>query len=128
MRNTKKQGKFILFVYQEKPNYYIGVNLNFDLIQEGKTPEETMQRLKDASLNYLKTIIKKNYPDDLLNKPAPKEYWIKFEKFLKREVKEIKKRTETLKKELEEKKRKYWETYLQEQIYTPNFLKKELNV
>jgi len=114
MRNTKKQGKFTLFVYPEKPNYYIGVCLEFDLIQEGKTIPEAMEKIKSASISYLKTVIKFNMDDDLLNRMAPKEYWEKFKIFQK-------------KKKAEEK-RKYWEKRLQELFYDPKFLKEKLNV
>ena len=86
MKNTKKQGKFTLFVYREKPNYYIGVNLDFDLIQEGKTAPETIEKIKEASLGYLETVIKKNLSDDLLNRPAPKEYWERYRKSLRKRV------------------------------------------
>ena len=90
MRNTKQQGRFTLFVYQEKPNYYIGVNLDFDLIQEGRTAPEVMEKIKKTSLGYLETIIKKGLSDDLLNRPAPKEYWGKYRMLLRKRA-EVKK-------------------------------------
>ena len=114
MRNTKKQGRFTLFVYPERPNYYIGVCAEFDLIQEGKTIPETMERIKEASINYLKTVIKFNMSDDLLNREAPKEHWRKFKLFQKKKV--------------DEEKRKYWEKRLQELFYDQKFLKEKLNV
>ena len=116
MKNTKKQGKFTLFVYPEKPNYYIGVCLEFDLIQEGKTPQETMENIKKTTFNYLITIIKKKWPDYLLNRLAPKHYWEKYNKYLKRREEETKKR------ELE-KRRLFWQQYLQEYLYTPKSLR-----
>lgn len=87
MKNTKKRGQFTLFVYKERPNYYIGVNLEFDLIQEGKTALETMKRIREASIGYLETIIKENLSNDLLNRPAPKEYWEKYRTSLERRAK-----------------------------------------
>lgn len=71
MKNTKKRGQFRMFVYREKPKYYIGVCLEFDLIQEGENAREVMQRIQEASLGYLKTVIKNNLDDDLLNKKRP---------------------------------------------------------
>lgn len=109
MRNTKKQGQFTLFVYREKPNYCIGVNLDFDLIQEGKTAPETMERIREASLGYLKTVIKNNLSDDLLNRSAPKEYWGKYRKFLR--------------KRAEAKKLIPWNQYFQDFPYTRQSLK-----
>lgn len=109
MKNTKKEGRFTLFVYQEKPNYYIGVNLDFDLIQEGETALETMIRIKGASLGYLETVIKNNLSDDLLNKPAPKEYWKKYRVLLR--------------KRAGAKKLIPWNQYFQDFPYNRRFLK-----
>jgi len=117
MRNTKKRGKYTLFVYPEKPNYFIGVCLEFDLIQEGRTAQETMERIKEASFGYLETVIKKNLSDDLLNRPAPKEYWKKFKAYL-----------EYLKRKYDERRRLMWQEFLQQQIYTPHTLRKLANV
>ncbi len=114
MRNTKKQGKFTLFVYPEKPKHFIGVCLEFDLIQEGKNVQEAMENIKKATWNYLKTIIKKKWPDDLLNRPAPREYWKKYKIYLN-----------SLKKREEEKKRLMWQEILQQYLYTPSILKKK---
>lgn len=117
MRNTKKKGKFTLFVYPEKPNYYVGVCLEFDLIQEGKSPIETMERIKEATINYLKTVIEFNMSDDLLNQPAPMKYWEKYRKLLKKETEATKERAKGIP----------WEEFLQEQIYNPEFLKRLAN-
>ena len=91
MRNTKKKGKFTLFVYPEKPNYFVGVCLEFDLIQEGKSASDVMRRIKKASLAYLMTVIKKHYSDDLLNKPAPDKYWKRYLRFLKKRSEAVRK-------------------------------------
>jgi len=112
MRNTKKQGKFTLFVYPEEPNHWIGICDEFDLLQEGKTLFEAMERIKGASIGYLRTVIKFNMDDDLLNKRAPKEHWKKFRNFLK-----------------VEEKRRYWERQLRQILSYPEILKEErLNV
>lgn len=107
MRNTKKQGQFSLFVYREKPNYYIGVCLEFDLIEEGKDASGVMERIKEASVGYLKTITKNNLSDDLLNKRVPEKYWKKYKEFLK-----LKKQQPSIP----------WEEFLRKYIY-PQTLK-----
>ena len=38
--NTKQQGRFSSIAWKEKPGYYIGVNLEFDLLVEGKSLKE----------------------------------------------------------------------------------------
>ncbi len=82
MRNTKKRGQFTTFVYQEKPNHYIGVCLEFDLIEEGGNTQEVMNQIKEASLGYLKTVIKNKLSDDLLNKKPSEKYLKKYKEFL----------------------------------------------
>jgi len=91
LRNTKRKGRFTLFVYPEKPNYFIGVCLEFDVIKEGKNPKDALNSIKEASIGYLETIIKNNYSDDLLNSPAPKQYWKKYHQYLKAKADAIKK-------------------------------------
>ena len=118
-RNTKEKGKFTLFVYKEKPNYYIGVCLEFDLLAEGSSLEEAMQRIDKICWNYLQIVIENNWSDELLNKSAPKEYWEKFIKFLK-----IKMMERMEERERRERQRQYWENYIKEQIYNPNIFKR----
>ena len=112
MRNTKKQGKFIIFVYQEKPNRYIGVCLEFDLIEEGKNPQQVMSQIKEASIGYLKTVINNKLSDDLLNKKAPEKYWKKYQDFL-----ELKKKKHAIP----------WEEFLRTYLY-PHILQEKCNV
>lgn len=126
MKNTKKQGQYILFVYQEKPKYYIGVCLEFDIIEEGETLQEALENIKEASQFYLETVIKKNWPDKLLNQPAPKEYWEKYANCLRKEVEKIKKGVEALKKNMEEKRKlAYWNMVVQKILYPKEGIKEK---
>ena len=111
MRNTKKEGHITLFVYKEKPSHYVGVCLEFDIIQEGKNPIETMERIKQSAFNYLNTVRKKDLSEDLLNQRAPKEYWKKYQNLLKAKVTAIQ----------QEIQRRYWQSQIQEMIYNINF-------
>ena len=110
MKNTKKQGKFTLFVYQEKPTYYIGVCLEFDLIVEGKNLQETLKHILNASMGYLRTVIKNNYSDDLLNEKPPIKYLKIYQKILKKRMEEIAKARE------EENKLIPWDKYFSQDI------------
>ena len=76
-KNTKEKGVLEILVYKEKDSY-IGVCLTFDIVEEGNDPVALMRSVKEASELHLETVIKNNLPDDLLNRYAPEEYWIKY--------------------------------------------------
>ncbi|XOB42165.1 MAG: hypothetical protein ACKKMP_02260 [Candidatus Nealsonbacteria bacterium] len=123
MKNTKKKGKFTIFSYQEKSNYYIGVCLEFDLIVEGKTPREALKNILNASIGYLIVIIKNNLNNKLLNLTPDQKYLREYTKLLKRRMKRI----EKIKKVKKQKKEKLipWNEYFSSQDikYNPDFLK-----
>lgn len=75
--NTKQKGFYIMIVWREKADYFLGVNLTFDLLVEGTTLQGVMERIEKVSKDYLNLVREKKWSDDLLNKPAPKEYWKK---------------------------------------------------
>jgi predicted RNase H-like HicB family nuclease len=50
--------------------------LTFDLLEEGETLEEVRYAIIEASKLHLETVIKNNLSEELLNRKAPKEYWI----------------------------------------------------
>ena len=70
-----------LFVYGEGDKF-VGVNLTFDIVEEGTDPIALMDSIKEASVLHLECVIKQNLPDNLLNRHAPKEYWAKYFKAL----------------------------------------------
>lgn len=76
-KNTKEKGLMELFVYKEGDKF-VGVNLTFDIIEEGNDPIALMESIKEASVLHLDCVIKENMSDDLLNRHAPKEYWDKY--------------------------------------------------
>lgn len=112
--NTKEKGKFTFLAYQEKPNYYIGVCLEFNLLVEAKTFNKAMQKIKETAWFYLENVIKNKLPDYLLNEPASSKYWKKF--------------LELMKKIQEEQQKLYWQRKLQSVIYDPNTIKQRLHV
>ncbi len=106
MRNTKRKGKFIIFVYPETSKHFIGVNLTFDLVVEGDNPGEALERIRKASLDYIETVCKEKLNDELLNRRAPQKYWNRLRKHLNRVLKESGKRGPVK-----------WEDYFQEVPY-----------
>ena len=76
-KNTKEEGMMEVFIYHDNDKY-IGVNLTFDIVEEGDNPVSLMESIKDASLVHLECVIKNDMSDDLLNRYAPQEYWDKY--------------------------------------------------
>jgi len=109
MKNTKKKGRFTIFVYPETPKHFIGVNLTFDLVVEGNNSVEVLENIKKASLDYIETICKKKLDDDLLNRRAPEKYWDRLKKHVQKVLNESNKKTRLVK----------WDDYFQEVPY-PN--------
>ena len=72
--NTKEKGFMTRIVFKEN-EYFVGVCLEFDLEIEGKSLEETEEKLSDYSRAWLYNVQKNNLSDELLNRPAPKKYW-----------------------------------------------------
>ena len=76
-KNTKKEGIIEYIVYKDGKDY-IGVCLTFDIVEEGNNATELMKSIKEAAELHLETVIKNKLSDDLLNRYAPKKYWIKY--------------------------------------------------
>ena len=75
-QNTKKQGLISFLVAKQKgENNFIGVCLTFNIVQEDNDPERLLRSLQESAKLHLETVLEKNLPDELLNRPAPKKYW-----------------------------------------------------
>ena len=61
-----------------KTQKYFGVCLTFDIVEEGDNPTELMRSVREAAELHLETIIRNNLTDELLNRYAPEEYWLKY--------------------------------------------------
>jgi predicted RNase H-like HicB family nuclease len=82
MRNTKLEGSATVFIYK-KGAVYIGVCLELDLVDEGKSREEVADRMKQAIKAYVAYVRAHDRGEDLLNRRAPKKYWQKFFQYLR---------------------------------------------
>lgn len=76
-KNTKEKGIIEFLVYKEGDSF-VGVCLTFDIVEEGKNSTELMRSIKEAAELHLETVIRENLTDELLNRYAPEEYWIKY--------------------------------------------------
>lgn len=73
-RNTNEKG-LIEFTIFEESGGYVGVCLTFDIVVEGNDYEQVRKELLEAAQLHLETVYKHELPEDLLNRPAPQEYW-----------------------------------------------------
>ncbi|MFH1046736.1 MAG: hypothetical protein V1738_00370 [Patescibacteria group bacterium] len=81
MRNTKQLGMVTFFIYPHKSGYQ-GVCLELNIIEEGKDKDRVIELLDEHARSYIEYICKSGHSDDLLNRPAPKIYWKRFEKYV----------------------------------------------
>lgn len=73
--NTKKKGLARIVVFKEKDGDYCAVCLNLDLIEWGKDPQKLVDSMHEAIQSYVRGVVEKGLPDELLNRPAPEKYW-----------------------------------------------------
>lgn len=85
-RNTKTRGTMRFLFLQEKKQF-LGVCLDFNLVEEGRTFEEVKKHLFVASRLHLQTVIDKKLSDSLLNRHAHKKYWEMYESIQKNKAK-----------------------------------------
>ncbi|HBF67507.1 MAG TPA: hypothetical protein DDW36_03730 [Candidatus Magasanikbacteria bacterium] len=81
LRNTKKQGEFTIFTYKEGV-FFVSVCLELDIVKEGRNREKLAGQIMEAAVGHIKTVCSEKLDDSLLNRPAPKKYWNKYEQFL----------------------------------------------
>ena len=78
--NKKEQGIARILVYPEK-NKYIGVCLDFDIIEEAESKEEAINQIKEATRGYIINAWKNKLDDNLLNRRAAEKYWKLYEEY-----------------------------------------------
>lgn len=72
--NTYQSGIITYLVLKEKDKF-LGICMEFDLEAEGKTLEETKNRIEDYSRAWLENVVQNQLPETLLNRSADKKYW-----------------------------------------------------
>ena len=86
-------------VAYKKGDAYLAVSLEFDLLAQGKTIKEALDRLHDAVLGYLETCCMDNESDEEIYRKAPKKYQSLYDLFVELDSKKRKKETEKKKEE-----------------------------
>jgi len=66
----------------KKDNLFVGVALDFDLIVQGKSLGEAIDRLEDCIKSYLETCVEANESDKQIYRKAPKKYFDIYALFL----------------------------------------------
>jgi len=81
----------------KKRGSYLAVSLEFDLLANGSSIKEVLDRLYDATTGYLKTSCMENEPDNEIYRPAPRKYQDLYKLFV--DLSEKKRKREDEKKE-----------------------------
>ncbi len=80
----------------KKGEKYLAVSLEFDLMADGKTIKQSLDRLHDATSGYLQVCCEDNETDEEIYRQAPKKYQDLYKLFV--ELTENKKKDENEKK------------------------------
>lgn len=86
--NTYKYGT-ATFLFLIRKSGIIGVCLEMNIVKEGKKFEGVKRELIETVQDYVDTVTKENLPEYLLNRPAPKEYWEIYKKYLQSELRAL---------------------------------------
>ena len=74
--NTKTQGNVQFVVYFDfEAQHFVGVCLTFNIVIEGDDREELEKLLRQMAQDHIEVVREQNLSDELLNRPAPQEYW-----------------------------------------------------
>jgi len=80
-KNNLKKG-IVEFTIFEEGDHYVAVCLTFDIVLEGKDYSKIKNDIVNSARLHLKTVKELGLSEELLNRPAPKEYWAKRGKLL----------------------------------------------
>ncbi|MDO8429221.1 MAG: hypothetical protein Q7S88_01200 [Candidatus Daviesbacteria bacterium] len=84
---TDLQFSFRNIAYQEKDGSFTGVCLDLDIVEEGRTTlQEAILSINDAISSHFKAAKKMGLPNELINRPAPKEYWDKLKEITREQA------------------------------------------
>lgn len=81
------QFSFRNIAYQEKDSSFTGVCLDLDIVEEGHTSlQEAVLSIEGAILSHFKAAKKMGLPEELVNRPAPKQYWDKLKELTQEQI------------------------------------------
>ncbi|MFH1534138.1 MAG: hypothetical protein ABID64_04370 [Nitrospirota bacterium] len=78
----------------KKDHNYLAVSLEFDLLAEGNSIMQALERLHDATSGYLEMCCKEEESDEEVYRKAPKKYQDMYDLFVELSEKKRKKETE----------------------------------
>lgn len=79
---TAKNYVFRVFAYKDLDGTFTAVCLDLDIIEEKFTTlQQAILSIDEAIDSHIKAVTKLGFPKELLNRPAPKEYWDKLKEF-----------------------------------------------
>lgn len=73
---------FRVFAYKDVDGTFTAVCLDLDIIEERfATLQQAVLSINEAIDSHVKAVAKSGFSKELLNRPAPKEYWDKLKEF-----------------------------------------------
>lgn len=79
---TAKNYVFRVFAYKDVDGTFTAVCLDLDIIEERfATLQQAVLSINEAIDSHVKAVTKSGFSKELLNRPAPKEYWDKLKEF-----------------------------------------------
>lgn len=86
----KRNFSFRCIAYQEKDGTFTGVCLDLDIVEEGHaTLQEAILSINDAIISHMSASEKLGFPDELILRRAPKEYWDKLNEIVHAKPQEL---------------------------------------
>ena len=84
---VKQNLSFRCITYKEKGGSFTGVCLDLDIVEEGHASlEEAILSINDAILSHIQAASKLNFPKELIDRSAPKEYWSKLKEITEEHI------------------------------------------
>lgn len=82
-KNTHKNVTATVFVFlNAKEKKYVGVCLELDIVETDKDKVVLAKRMKEHVQAYVEYVCTKKLDENLLNRPAPDEYWKMFFRYV----------------------------------------------
>lgn len=81
---SPKKYVFRVLVYKEADETYTAVCLDLDIVEENhQTLQQATMSINEAVESHLKAAGEIGFPKELINRPAPKEYWRKLSEIIR---------------------------------------------
>ena len=88
LHNTYKSGIARVIIYKSGSEYR-AVCLDFDIVVAGNNQKKVVETIKNLVEGYVENASKNKLPEIVLNRPAAKKYWKKYQELLDHEKNDL---------------------------------------